>query len=110
MNTPSLEIIVVLGLAVLALLFFGYQLDDMYRRVKELESLEEHEIKHIAREINRNLDSSFRECEQKTHNILVLLSDRIGVLEEQIKPKPARKRGRPKKVRNELDINKEKAS
>lgn len=106
MNTPSLEIIVVLGLAVLALLFFGYQLDDMHRRVKELESLEEHEIKHIARDINRNLDSSFRESEQKTHNILVVLSDRIGVLEEKLKQKPKGKRGRPRKVNNEMDINK----
>lgn len=100
MNTPSLEILVVLGLGVLALLFFGYQLDELHRRVKEFEcdcssekitDLLELQNKHI-----RMLDSFIVENDNLTKNYEI----RIRYLEEQIKPKPPRKRGRPKKIVN----------
>lgn len=109
MNTPSLEIIVVLGLAVLALLFFGYQLDDMYRRVKEIE-IDEGHIDKVLSAVTREVNDIINVGDARIQVKLDRLDNKIKDLEEQLKEKPKGKRGRPKKVRNELGINKEKAS
>ena len=89
-HIPASIGLILLGLSLVALLFIGYQLDDLYRRIKEIESFEEHEL---------------RNSEQQTQNILVMLSDRITFLEKQLQSKPKGKVGRPRKVKNGKNDN-----
>jgi hypothetical protein len=44
-----------------------------------------------------SIDNKISESEQKTHNLLIVLSDRIESIERKFKQKPKKKVGRPKK-------------
>jgi hypothetical protein len=45
------------------------------------------------------IEDKFRESEQKTHDLLVVLCDRIESIESKFQRKPKKKVGRPKKVK-----------
>lgn len=115
MNTPSLEIIAVLGLAVLALLFLGYQLDDMHRRVKELEFLDKQDMEKIFSVFDRQsrledemiiIMDNMKTIENKFDVWFYSLPEgKEKLMQEVIEEIPIRKRGRPKKVVNGKNDN-----
>lgn len=92
---PISAVLVVLALTILALVFVGYQLDDIYRRMKEFgpQEVSREDLfnfrESVVKMINQTNFDSFQED--------MKWKDRVAAIEEQLKPKPKGKRGRPRK-------------
>ena len=100
--------LVLIGLSLVALLFIGYQLDDMHRRIKEIESEENHFekiISAVTREVNDIINAADVKIQGKLDRLDNKIKDMGKELEEKLKPKPKGKVGRPKKVVNGKDDN-----
>lgn len=59
------------------------------------------DLKLVHISIEKQINDALKSSEQTTHDLLVVLCDRIESIEKQSIPKPKRKVGRPRKVINE---------